>query len=68
MDKGRILEYCKYYDDGACPYRKAFREKLDALIASGTEVGSLQPRCPRDAQGSKRGILSCLLERKDKLC
>lgn len=64
----RVLEYCKYWNNGNCQFRKEFAEKLDALEAAGGSVAALQPRCPVDAQRSKRGLLRCICERSDKLC
>lgn len=66
--KDRVLEHCKYYDDGKCPHRIAFSKKLEELEQAGMQIGSLQPRCPKDAQRDKRGLLRCICERGDKLC
>lgn len=68
MSKDKVLEYCKYWDDGNCPFRKEFTRKLEELEAAGIDIAALQPRCPSDAQRSKRGILKCICERGDKLC
>lgn len=67
-NNNKILEYCKYWDNGNCPYRRDFGAKLDALMAEGKSIEALQPRCPVDAQRSKRGILKCICEKGDKLC
>lgn len=68
MSKERVLEYCRYWNDGKCQYHKEFKEKLETLEASGLGIAALQPRCPIDAQRNKRGLLCCVLERRDKLC
>ena len=68
MNKARVLEYCRYWNDGKCQYHKEFKEKLEMLEAAGLSIAALQPRCPEDAQRNKRGLLCCVLERRDKLC
>ena len=67
MKTERILEYCKYYDSGKCPHKVAYERVIDALVAQGKDMAGLQPRCPVDAQRNKRGILSCVCERREKL-
>ena len=64
----QVLDFCKYYDNGKCPYRKACSEKVDELEKAGIPIGSLQPRCPKDAQRDKRGLLRCVCERRNRLC
>lgn len=64
----KVIEYCKYWDDGNCKYRIEFANKLDEYEEAGMSIVGLQPRCPTDAQRSKRGILKCICERGDKLC
>lgn len=63
----RILDYCKYYANGACPHKAAYEVQVDALIEHGLTVGGLQPRCPRDAQRTKRGVFACICERSEHL-
>lgn len=67
MNNERILVFCKYYDNGRCCHKLAYERKIDDLLSQDKDIGGLQPCCPRDAQRNKRGILSCVCERKDKL-
>lgn len=68
MNSDRILDYCKYHNNGNCQYAAAYAKQIDEIIARGEEVGGLQPRCPRDAQKTKRGVFACICERSKRLC
>lgn len=67
MKTEKMLDFCKYYDNGRCPYKVAYEQMIDILIAQGRDMAGLQPRCPRDAQRNKRGTLSCICERSERL-
>lgn len=67
MSKERILEYCKYHDGEKCPYRAEYIRRLVEATERGENVDGLQPRCPRDAQRNKRGVLMCICERSERL-
>lgn len=67
LDLQDLIHFCKYYDNGACPYLQDFQKKLDELLYAENAV-SLQPRCPRDAQRNKKGVLCCWCKRRDILC
>lgn len=67
MKNERILVECKYYDEGRCPHKVAYSKMVDEIIARGMDIGGLQPRCPRDAQKTKRGVFACICERSERL-
>lgn len=68
FDPMKVVEFCRYWDDGECQYRKAFVDRMTELEAAGKDIAALQPRCPRDALRNKKGLLTCYCSRGDKLC
>lgn len=68
MDSKKLIEVCKYYNHGHCPYKAEYARIVDGIIERGEDVGGLQPRCPRDAQKTKRGVFACHCERGKRLC
>ena len=68
MNKNKVLEYGRYWNDGNCPFKKELAKKIKEREPAGIGIAALQTRCPIDEQRSKRGSLKCICERGDKLC